>query len=265
MKRIIILSLFLAIFTNVIISQNETQLPIGRKWVMHLTRIFLPSYSEIRYYEVTGDTMINNNKYSVVDYCDFIRWEGTKCLRFWTETQSDTLVFDESWNLGDTTSIYDERGWYFTVDNIDYIQGRKHWDVHGGYYHWLKGIGYIDLYPFHVEFSYVGAPSRELICCIDPGNDTLYVNRDLLHLLPTGIENTTAEDISFKQQGGECIVTLPGEAAAWSATLSNSSGITVARRSGEGSEIILPATSKGTHILVVKADGKVVKKKVFIK
>ena len=103
MKRIIILSLFLAIFTNVIISQNETQLPIGRKWVMHLTRIFLPSYSKIIYYEVTGDTMINNNKYSVVyetyyDYCDFIRWEGTKCLRFWTETQSDNLVFDESWN-----------------------------------------------------------------------------------------------------------------------------------------------------------------------
>ena len=86
-----------------------------------------------------------------------------------------------------------------------------------------------------------------------------------MHLLPTGIENATAEDISFKQQGGECIVTLPGEAAAWSATLSNSNGITVARRSGEGSEIIMPATSKGTHILVVKADGRVVKKKVFIK
>ena len=60
------------------------------------------------------------------------------------------------------------------------------------------------------------------------------------------------------------MVTLPCD-AAWSVTLSNSAGVTVARFSGEGSEIILPATSKGTHILVVNAGGRVVKKKVFIK
>ena len=34
---------------------------------------------------------------------------------------------------------------------------------------------------------------------------------------------------------------------------------------GEGCEIILPATSKGTHILVLNVGGRVVKKKVFIK
>ena len=74
-----------------------------------------------------------------------------------------------------------------------------------------------------------------------------------------------ASEVSFSQHGGRCIITLPYDAAAWSATLYNSAGATVARRSGEGSEIILPATSKGTHILVVNADGRVVKKKVFIK
>ena len=101
-----------------------------------------------------------------------------------------------------------------------------------------------------------------LICCVDPGNDTLYVNRDLLYLLETGNENISADEISFTQQGGECVVTLPLD-AAWEVTLSNSSGVTVARRSGEGSEIILPATSNATHILVIKAGGRVVKKKVF--
>jgi hypothetical protein len=91
------------------------------------------------------------------------------------------------------------------------------------------------------------------------------VNRDLLYLLETGVENISADEVSFTQQGSECVVTLPADVAAWEATLSNSVGVTVARRSGEGSEIILPATSKGTHILVIKADGRVVKKKVFIK
>ncbi|MBQ2368288.1 MAG: T9SS type A sorting domain-containing protein, partial [Bacteroidaceae bacterium] len=70
--------------------------------------------------------------------------------------------------------------------------------------------------------------------------------------------------VTVVQRGGECVVTLP-YADAWSVTLYNSVGAAVACRSGEGSEIILPATSKGTHILVVNADGRVVKKKVFIK
>ena len=36
-------------------------------------------------------------------------------------------------------------------------------------------------------------------------------------------------------------------------------------RQGEWCVVTLPATSKGTHILVVNADGWVVKKKVYIK
>ena len=210
----------------------------------------------------------------------FFRKDGTKIYKYYNNYGIESFIFDESWEVGDTTTWFDEHAFdeesltyyteYETVVEIGYINGLKCWnlEIDGWMYAWLQGVGYIKggRFMFEEYMSFiVGKPSYELICCIDPGNDTLYVNRDLLHLLPTGIENTTAEDISFKQQGGECIVTLPGEAVAWSATLSNSSGITVARRSGEGSEIILPATSKGTHILVVKADGKVVKKKVFIK
>ena len=74
-----------------------------------------------------------------------------------------------------------------------------------------------------------------------------------------------ASEVSFSQHGGRCIITLPYDAAAWNATLFNCVGAIVAHRSGEGGEIILPATSKGTHILVLNIDGRVVKKKVLIK
>jgi hypothetical protein len=59
-------------------------------------------------------------------------------------------------------------------------------------------------------------------------------------------------------------VTL-GVATEWSATLYNSNGVTVAQQQGSGNEIFLSADSKGTHILVVKSGGKVVKKKVLLR
>jgi len=106
-----------------------------------------------------------------------------------------------------------------------------------------------------------------LLFCIAADGDTIYRNKrywypEIANL--TTVRKIFPDEISFTQRGGECVVTLPLD-AAWSATLSNSVGVTVVRRSGEGSEIILPATSKGTHILVVNVGGRVVKKKVFIK
>jgi hypothetical protein len=80
----------------------------------------------------------------------------------------------------------------------------------------------------------------------------------------TNIEPLTSGDISIAQANGECIVTLP-DAAKWSATLYNSNGVAVVRKAGEGSEIILPAESKGVHILVLNIDGKEYTKKVVIK
>jgi hypothetical protein len=41
--------------------------------------------------------------------------------------------------------------------------------------------------------------------------------------------------------------------------------VTVAQQQGSGNEIFLSADSKGTHILVVKSGGKVVKKKVQLR
>ena len=70
---------------------------------------------------------------------------------------------------------------------------------------------------------------------------------------------------SIKSIKGNVIIDLPTEIINWSAALYNSSGIKVAHKSGSGNEIILPTTSKGTHILAIKADGKLIKKKVLVK
>ena len=110
--------------------------------------------------------------------------------------------------------------------------------------------------------------SDVLLFCIAANGDTIYRNKRYWYpelTFITTIRKIFPDEVFFTQQGSECIVTLPADVAAWEATLSNSVGVTVARRLGEGSEVILPATSKGTHILVIKADGRVVKKKVFIK
>ena len=107
-----------------------------------------------------------------------------------------------------------------------------------------------------------------LLYCINPTGDTIYRNQKYIDLVEpyfkTNIPALKSDNVTFYQRGGECVVTLP-YADAWSATLYNSVGAAVACRSGEGSEIILPATSKGTHILVLNVGGRVVKKKVFIK
>ena len=108
-----------------------------------------------------------------------------------------------------------------------------------------------------------------LLYCINPAGDTIYRNQKYIDLVEpyfkTNIPALKSDNVTFYQRGGECVVTLPYDAAAWSVTLYNSVGAAVARRSGEGSEIILPATSKGTHILVLNVGGRVVKKKVLIK
>ena len=136
------------------------------------------------------------------------------------------------------------------------------------YVAWVEGIGSLSQ-PIPYFYDAADCPCyNALLYCINPAGDTIYRNQKYIDLVEpyfkTDIPALKSSAVSFSQRGGECVVTLP-YASAWSATLYNSAGATVARRSGEGSEIVLPATSKGTHILVVNADGRVVKKKVFIK
>ena len=265
----IICCLFLVFDTAV---AQDTIIPDGRRWVMREYRPLYPPYgNRITICHINGDTLINGHRYSKLYQGSFecmIRREGTKWYVYdyihEERISRDTLLFDESLIVGDTAWIEPYENEHYIVSEIGEIQGRKYWNVYDCYT-WVQDVGWVTHFPFKHDHSLVGGVSVDVICCVDPGNDTLYVNRDLLYLLETGVENISADEISFTQRGGECVVTLPADVAAWEATLSNSVGVTVARSSGEGCEIILPATSKGTHILVINVGGRVVKKKVYIK
>ena len=85
--------------------------------------------------------------------------------------------------------------------------------------------------------------------------------------IPTSIKEvqcSTDDNIAITITAGALSVNL-GATTEWSATLYNSNGVTVAQQQGSGSEIFLPTDGKGTHILVVKAGGSVVKKKVLLR
>ena len=277
MKFIAILCCFFLVFDTAVAQDNI--IPEGRRWVMREYNANpLVSLDNIVTCVVDGDTtlqghaykkvhFVKNNNAETADVSMLVRRDNSKIYRrygIYGKWGPDELVFDENWQLGDTLPFLVTTDLYANIVDVGELQGRKYWNVFD-WFTWLKGVGYINTLMFFDTYSgMTGNNIYSLICCVDPGNDTLYVNRDLLYLLETGVDNISANEVSFTQQGGECVVTLPYD-AAWSATLSNSSGVTVVRCSGEGCEIILPATSKGTHILVVNAGGRVVKKKVYIK
>ena len=256
--------LLIAISSEMVVAQNYV-IPIGRRYIMRrYNPMTYPLYGDqIRYYDAIGDTVIDGNLYTFIysDYygeSNFIRWDGTKCLRYMPETQRDTLMFDESWEVGDTMSIYREQ----IITEIGYIEGRKYWKGSSGS-RWFQGVGQVSRPPFLLE-NYNNSHVTALICCVEPNGDTLYVNRNILHLIQTGISSLTSDNLTISPTLGGLSVDL-GAVTDWSATLYNSNGVTVAQQQGNGSEIFLPTDSKGTHILVVKAGGKVVKKKVLLR
>ena len=275
MKRTILISLFLSLCTTVLFAQSEI-LPDGRKWIVRRALPLHPDkIEETMSYYTKGDTTINGYKYKKLyngyHFAASIRKEGTKYICYYTNwnVNKDTLVFDESWNVGDTTVIGKSNPIYprYTVADTGYIQGRKYWDIIDirPNLRWVQGVGFVNAAePFQTEHNRAASATFALICCTEANGDTLYVNRDFLYMLTTGISGICVDDIPIKQQDGECIVTLP-DAAKWSATLYNSNGIAVARKAGEGSEIILSAESKGVHILLLDIDGKEYTKKVVMK
>ena len=256
--------LLIAISSEMVVAQNYV-IPTGRRYIMRRYNPFVyPLYGDqILSFDAIGDTVIDDNLYTFIysDYygeSNFIRWDGTKCLRYMPETQRDTLMFDESWEVGDTMSIYREQ----IITEIGYIEGRKYWEGSSGI-RWFQGVGQVSRPPFLLE-NYYNSHITELICCVEPTGDTLYVNRNILHLIQTGISSLTSDNLTLSPVAGGLSVSL-GTATDWSATLYNSNGVTVAQQQGSGSEIFLSTDSKGTHILVVKAGGSVVKKKVLLR
>ena len=247
---------------------------------------------------IMGDTLINDILYKKLYVADlyyyndwnalgkleaFIRYDNGKYLYRFLKGKVQ-ILFDENSVVGDiippglevVSSVND------TVYPCYSDYSLKYWkvkDANNGpnYYDyfryfddikWIQGVGYPTTLIPYVGREYDCLCGDVLLFCIAADGDTIYRNKRYWYpefTFITTIRKIFPDEVSFTQQGNECIVTLPADVAAWEATLSNSVGVTVARRSGEGSEVILPATSKGTHILVIKADGRVVKKKVYIK
>ena len=247
---------------------------------------------------IMGDTLINDILYKKLYVADlyyyndwnalgkleaFIRYDNGKYLYRFLKGKVQ-ILFDENSVVGDiippglevVSSVND------TVYPCYSDYSLKYWkvkDANNGpnYYDyfryfddikWIQGVGFPTTLIPDVGLGYDCLCNDVLLFCIAANGDTIYRNKKYWYpeySYLTNIRKISASEISFTQQGNECIVTLPADVAAWDATLSNSVGVTVVRRSGEGSEVTLPATSKGTHILVIKADGRVVKKKVFIK
>ena len=247
---------------------------------------------------IMGDTLINDILYKKLYVADlyyyndwnalgkleaFIRYDNGKYLYRFLKGKVQ-ILFDENSVVGDiippglevVSSVND------TVYPCYSDYSLKYWkvkDANNGpnYYDyfryfddikWIQGVGYPTTLIPYVGREYDCLCGDVLLFCIAADGDTIYRNKRYWYpefTFITTIRKIFPDEVSFTQQGSECIVTLPADVAAWEATLSNSVGVTVARRSGEGSEVTLPATSKGTHILVIKADGRVVKKKVYIK
>ena len=283
-KIIIYLSCLFIAIAPFNVSAQSTPFPIGRKWV-NCDELSNP-YAEPQVYSrvVSDYNIINGKEYSCVGGLNYCK-DGSRILKYGyiyieekdTVICDNILIFDESWEVGDTTTWLglgfneDSLKWlpvHETVVGIGYLNGLKYWDLelYEWKCRWLQGVGYVKGGRGILE-EYnraVGGPTTTVICCTDSNGDTLYVDRDALQLLPTGIRDICAEEISIRQNDRGCTVTLPDN-AKWSATLYNSNGTAVARKAGEGCEIILPAENKGTHILVLNIDGKEYTKKVVIK
>ena len=196
----------------------------------------------------------------------------------------DFVFFDEKIRVGDIMKTYDgERIAYIgdTLFEDSFDKKRKLWkylyseNMSSRYREainciaWVEGIGSLSQpIPYHIN-AVDCACYHMLLYCIESTGDTIYRNQKYIDLLepyfPTDISSPLLSmDISFAQTDGGCKINLPS-VTDWSATLYNSNGVTVAQQQGNGSEIFLPTDSKGTHILVVKAGDKVVKKKVLLR
>jgi hypothetical protein len=270
---------------NTIVAQENSFLD-GRKWVVHEYRINpFDDYNDVVTFIAYGDTTLSGLTYKKVYSikCDsidsvelpmLIRRDGNKIYHrygSYGKWNPDTLVFDEDWQQGDNTIFPLQRNFDGTIDvfakifEIGYLQGRKSWDVNG-MYTWIQDVGFVKTRLFFdSQHELPGANLYNLICCVEANGDTLYVNRALLYLTQTGISSAVSDNIICQQSADGLSVNIGADIPQWSATLYNSNGICVAQKEGAGSEIFLPADSKGTHILVVKAGGRVVKKKIALK
>ena len=254
-------------------------------------------------YTINGDTLINGNIYKKM-YYSYTTSEGTFDVNYhpiylvrvengkhlyhrpkdklnggwWYDEEDfigdDYIFFDEN----EQTNKFEIRDTIF--ENTDakkrkYFKYRPYVSVDYrfvyalNYVAWVEGIGSLSQpYPYHINA--VDCPCYNMVlCCVESTGDTIYKNQKFIDLLEpylkTDISKITADEITITPSNGGCLVTLGSDAVEWTATLYNSNGVTVAQQQCSGSEAFLSTDSKGTHILVMKAGGRVVKKKIVLR
>ena len=194
----------------------------------------------------------------------------------------DFVLFDENWVVGDTTDRKDE----VIVEISDTLNhplysntALKHWKIkdianryrinYFEYFNdikWIQGVGFPTTLIPHHTYNLDCVCEDALLFCIAANGDTVYQNRHYwFPNLATGIATVPEFSISTTASAGGLSVNIGTDIPQWSATLYNSNGICVEQKDGAGSEMFLSTDSKGTHILVVKAGGRVVKKKIALK
>ena len=194
----------------------------------------------------------------------------------------DFVLFDENWVVGDTTDRKDE----VIVEISDTLTHPlyssaplKHWKIkdianrfrvnYFEYFNdikWIQGIGFPTTLIPHREYNLDCVCEDALLFCIAANGDTLYQNRYYWFPdLATGIATIPEFSISTTASATGLLVNIGINVPQWSATLYNSNGICVAQKEGDDSEIFLSTDSKGTHILVVKTGGRVIKKKIALR
>jgi len=292
------------LFALPIFAQKDSLYVDGMKWVTHYVtfgshdKIIKISKNPSTYF-INGDSIINGIKYkkmywSVNDYLwDIypVRYEDGKYLFCFPQYKNDYwgvqnhfigddyVLFDEKYAVGDTLI---GRGPRWKIGEIgdsvfqdSFDKKRKYWRLNiNAYYHlyqrvlnniyWIEGIGQL-IQPAPEFILEVDCTCYNMLTyCINPEGDTIYRNNKYIDYL-TSIASVPEYEISVVSTAGGLSVNIGADIPQWSATLYNSNGICVAQKEGAGSEIFLSADSKGTHILVVKAGGRVVKKKIVLK
>ena len=254
-------------------------------------------------YTINGDTLINGNIYKKMYYSYttsegtfdvnyrpiyLVRVENGKHLYYRPNDKDNYTLLDEKYFIGDDFIFFDENEQTNKYEIRDTIfentdaKKRKYFKyrpyVNIDYYRfvyalnyvaWVEGIGSLSQ-PFPYYINEVDCPCYNIVlCCVESTGDTIYRNQKFIDLLEpylkTDISKITADEITITPSDGGCLVTLDTYTGEWTATLYNSNGITVAQQQSNGNEIFLPTDSKGTHILVVKAGGRVVKKKIMLR
>ena len=270
--------------------EEGQKLPDGMQWAIF--SYVHPQYYYTEIYRIAGDSVIDGKVFKKVltsrneDFSNatleryMLRDEGGRIYLRWHHGEEE-LFFDCSSEVGDTLILQGKDPAIITCikDTVfDNVKGDKlkcwemilgEYDSSEDWYFWweatyIENVGFLSTGHAQTHFLQTGGDNKLLYVSV--GDSLIYLCEEGIYYKSseTAIDGISADKLSIKQQGGECIVTLPST-AKWNATLYSSNGTAVARKAGEGCEIILPAESKGTYILLLNIDGKQYTKKVVIK